>query len=78
MTTTAHYHYKLMEVQKKHWVNHAAIVGLGDYMALSIIDEIGSSTEKVIDEVSKQIPDEFPHKLADAIFAGMRAQCAKL
>lgn len=73
-----HYHYKLMEVQKKHWVNHAAIVGLGDYMALSIIDEIGSSTEKVIDQVSKQIPDEFPHKLADAIFAGMRAQCAKL
>lgn len=73
-----HYHYKLMDVQKKHWVNHAAIVGLGDNVALSIIDEIVSSTEKVIDEVSRQIPDAFPHKMADAIFAGMRAQCAKL
>jgi serine/threonine-protein kinase HipA len=73
-----HYHYKLMEVQTKHWVHHAAIVGLGDNVALSIIDEIVSGTKKVIDEVSRQIPDEFPHKMAEAIFAGMRAQCAKL
>lgn len=74
----AHYHYKLIEVQKKHWINHAAIVGLGDNVALSIIDEIVSGTEKVINEVAMQIPDEFPHQMADAIFAGMRAQCAKL
>lgn len=73
-----HYHYKLMEVQKKHWLNHAAIVGLGDNVAVSMIDEIVSRTDKVIDEVSRQIPDEFPHKMADAIFAGLRAQCARL
>lgn len=73
-----HYHYKLMEVQKKHWVNHAAIVGLGGNVALSIIEEIVSATEKVINDVAKQIPGGFPHHMADAIFAGMRAQCAKL
>ena len=73
-----HYHYKLMEVHKKHWLDHAAIVGLGAKVALSIIDEIVSNTDKVIAEVSRQIPDPFPHKMADAIFAGTRAQCVKL
>lgn len=71
--------YDLIEkIQRRHWMAQAQQVGLGAAAAEQLIEEIIESTEAVIDEVSKLLPDNFPMDLAEAIFTGMQRQCAKL
>ena len=36
------------------------------------------STESVIEEVAKLLPNDFPMDLAENIFNGMKKQCVKL
>jgi len=43
-----------------------------------LIKEIIGSTEKVIDAVTKLLPDNFPMDLAEDIFNGMKKQGARL
>lgn len=75
---TKDYHYRMKDVLRKHWISHADRTGLGQGAAEQMIQELTGNLDSVIDEVSRQIPDGFPLKVADTIFAGLRVQCAKL
>lgn len=71
-------HYLIENIQRRHWIAQAQQVGLGAVAAEQLIEEIFQSTDAVINEVSKLLPDNFPMDLAEAIFAGMKTHCAKL
>jgi len=71
-------HYLIEKIQRRHWVAQGQQVGLGAENVEQLIEEIIELTEAVIDEVSKLLPDNFPMDIADAIFSGMKKQCAKL
>jgi len=72
-------HYYLIEkIRRRHWIAQAQQVGLGADAAEQLIEEIIESTDAVINEVSKLLPDNFPMDLAEAIFSGMKKHCAKL
>jgi serine/threonine-protein kinase HipA len=71
-------HYLIEVIQRRHWIAQAQQVGLGAEAAEQLIEEITASTDAVINEVSKLLPDNFPADLAEAIFAGMKKHCAKL
>ena len=71
-------HYLIEKIQRRHWLAQAQQVGLGAAAAEQLIEEIIESTDAVINEVSKLLPDNFPMDLAEAIFGGMKKQCAKL
>lgn len=71
--------YYLMEkIQRRHWIAQAQQVGLGARAAEQAIAEIIEATEGVIEKAGRRLPDDFPADLAEAIFGGMRRQCASL
>jgi len=72
------HHYLIEMVQRRHWIAQAQQVGLGAAAAEQLIDEVVASTESVIDEVGRLLPDDFPMDVAEAIFSGMSSQSAKL
>lgn len=71
-------YYLIEKIQRRHWIAQARQVGLGAKAAEQLIEEIIESTDAVIDDVSKLLPDNFPMDLAVAIFSGMKKHCAKL
>lgn len=71
-------HYLIAKIQRRHWIAQAQQVGLGARAAEQLMAEVIEATEGVIEKASRRLPDDFPADLAEAIFAGMRKQCAAL
>ncbi len=71
-------YYLIDNIQRQHWTALAQQVGLGAEAATQLIEEIIESTDTVISEVNKLLPDSFPVDLAEAIFSGMKKHCARL
>ena len=71
-------YYLIEKIQRRHWIAQAQQVGLGAEAAEQLIEEVITSTEAVIDKVSKLLPANFPMDLAEAIFSGMKKHSAKL
>jgi len=71
-------YYLIEKIQRRHWIAQAQQVGLGAAAAEQLIEEIIGSTEAVIADVSRLLPDNFPMDLAEAIFSGMKKHCIKL
>jgi serine/threonine-protein kinase HipA len=71
-------HYLIEKIQRRHWIAQAQQVGLGAMAAEQLVEDVIKSTESVIDEVGKLLPDDFPMDVAEAVFSGMRKQSARL
>ena len=71
-------YYHLEDIQRRHWHNHAKIVGLGADVAEEMIEELVSQTDNVINQVTTQLPTSFPMDMANMIFEGIRQQCTTL
>jgi len=71
-------YYLIDKIQRRHWIAQAKQVGLGAAAAEQLIEKVIESTEPVIGEVGKLLPDDFPMDMAEAVFGGMRRQSAKL
>ncbi len=71
-------HYKIAEIQRRHWGEMARQVGLGERVAESMVEEVVAQTNGVVDAMQRMLPDDFPIDLADSILGGMQRQCKKL
>lgn len=71
-------HYRIAEIQRRHWGEMARQVRLAERVAKSIIEEILAKTNDVIDAMQQILPEQFPADLADSILGGMLHQCKKL
>jgi serine/threonine-protein kinase HipA len=71
-------HYLLNQIQRRHWIAQGQRVGFSAANVETMIDELTSRTDAVIDEVSAQLPVDFPMDVADAVFGGMRRLNRKL
>ncbi len=67
-------HYKLMDIQPRHWQYLALKSGIpGAWPAmLTLVEQAGAATEKVVNA----LPSAFPGETAEAILAGVRRQQA--
>lgn len=70
-------HYKLDEIKRRHWMATGKRNGLL-FEANEIVDEVIAQTPLVIEQVGTELPPEFPAKVADAIFAGLKQAAKKL
>jgi len=70
-------HYKLSEIQSRHFYTVAGKLGLGGEID-SIVEEILAETPKVISEVNAMVPTAFPQLVSDTIFSGLEASLEKL
>ncbi|ANN69154.1 type II toxin-antitoxin system HipA family toxin [Bordetella bronchialis] len=71
-------HYRLAEIRRRHWYTQAAEAGLDKSMVDDIIGELVEATEPAIEHAAALLPPGFPAHVADAVFAGLRAQRDKL
>ncbi|WP_318362983.1 type II toxin-antitoxin system HipA family toxin [Enterobacter sp.] len=71
-------YYQIYRIQKRHWINHGKLAGLGEQQIETMLDEIISVTPGVIDRVMALLPQTYPQELADSIFNGIRQQCRHL
>jgi len=70
-------HYKLKDIYPRHFSIVAGKLGLGGEID-SIIEEILAATPKVISNMEAILPPEFPQRVADSIFAGLKESAEKI
>jgi serine/threonine-protein kinase HipA len=73
----ANTHYRISEIQRRHFNLAAQRCGLGNDME-SIIAEVIDATPSVIDRAGASLPAAFPGKLFDTIASGVRKAAAQL
>lgn len=71
-------YYHLRQIQRRHWLNHATLVGLGEAAPEAIINELLSAVDGVVAAVEAQLPAGYPMDLAEAILQGMQKQRDRL
>ncbi|MRW91046.1 type II toxin-antitoxin system HipA family toxin [Duganella sp. FT80W] len=71
-------YYHLQQIQRRHWVDHAKLVGLGEVVAEGILNAVLLEAEEVVAMVQAQLPDGYPMDLAEAILQGMLRQLKRL
>lgn len=69
-------HWKLLEIQPRHWDSVAREAGLGD--AKELMEELFDQTPKVLQSVGNQLPKQFPPPVSEAIFTGINEQIKRL
>lgn len=70
-------HDAFRDVQRRHFNTMALKCSYGA-SAEPLIERLLEQTPRVIDQVSAQLPDRFPGKVAERIFKGLRNSAAKL
>ncbi|VVE77526.1 type II toxin-antitoxin system HipA family toxin [Pandoraea sputorum] len=64
-------HYRLREIQRRHFDAMAAKCYLGAGAA-SILDALLASVPQAIAEVASRLPPDFPERVAESIFSGLQ------
>jgi len=72
------HYYRIQQIQRRHFINHATEVGISADEADRLITEITSATESVVQKMYKILPDHYPKELADKILQGMLKQSQNL
>jgi serine/threonine-protein kinase HipA len=72
-----HTHYRLHDIQRRHFIETASRCGLGSGME-QIIDEVSGHSEAVLEQVGRTLPPGFPEDVFIALAEGLRASAATL
>ncbi|MYN38225.1 type II toxin-antitoxin system HipA family toxin [Duganella sp. FT109W] len=67
-------YYHLQQIQRRHWLNHAKLVGLGAAAAEAAIADVLSAVDGVVDSIATEIPTGFPADLVESILRGLVQQ----
>lgn len=65
-------HYKVLEIFRRHWEQTAKLCKFPSKDLEELIHEIQTSKDRVISEVQKQLPADFPAVVADSILEDLR------
>ena len=71
-------HYRMHDVQRRHWTAQAMHAGLGPAFAETLIEEVLREAPRVVDRVQVQLPNGFPADVADSILQGLLHQAQHL
>jgi len=71
-------YYLMSQIRRRHWLQHAGLVGLGHDLADAIIRDILDQVSDVIARVQSDIPGGFPEDVAQSIFQGMTMHANQL
>ena len=74
---TKNVHYRMDEIQRRHWNEVAKTNALGPDFE-GVINKITAMTPSVIETVALQLPADFPGRVSGPIFDGLLAQVNRL
>lgn len=69
-------HWKIKDILPRHWDAVAQRAGLGDARAL--ITEVVEQAPAAVEQAGRDLPANFPARVADSIFAGINEQLGRL
>lgn len=74
-------HYKMREIQRRHWVavgeRHGVITPDGR-SAQYVVDDLAQRAPRVVQTVREQLPANFPEQLANCVLDGVLSEAEKL
>jgi len=71
-------HYRLAQIVRRHWFEQGRQVGMTVDDVEAILAELAAATELAIGQTAAALPPGFPADVAEAVFAGLRAQVRRL
>lgn len=78
MSVGSHNHYKMADIQGRHFVQTAQKAGLPNYIAKEALDEIASIAEKGIQAVEKKLPPDFPADIHESVMRAIQSHLKSL
>lgn len=70
-------HYKLLDIQRRHFNSTARLIGLGQ-SAEPLITELLAATPMVISQIQSVTPSDFPRQVLDSVLAGLQKSAKRL
>ena len=67
-------HYRMDEIQARHFIETGKNAGLPDYIAKDALEEIFDVAEKAMQDVERKLPSDFPEEIHEAVFRGIRSR----
>jgi len=67
-------HYRMDEIQARHFIETGQNAGLPDYIAKDALEEILSSVKKAVDDVEKKLPSDFPEDIHASVIRGIKSR----
>lgn len=71
-------HYRVRDLQRRHFIESAKICRIDAEQMELIIDEVIADTPGVIDDVSNRLPTGFPQQVANSIFSGLQKRLSQI
>lgn len=71
-------HYRLDEIEGRHFVQTVKRARLPESLALDTLRDVAESADKAISAVEKELPSDFPEKIHAAVTKGLKERLAKL
>lgn len=67
-------HYKMEEIQGRHFIQTAKKAGLPDYIAREALEEISAMMEKAMQDVEQKLPADFPAEIHESVLRGVMSR----
>ncbi len=64
-------HYRWKGIQHRHWISTAGHARFLESTASAVLEDCLARVPKVIETVSRSLPDDFPAELSDSVFRGI-------
>ncbi len=71
-------HYKMDEIQGRHFIQTVQRAGLPEYIAKEALEEISSMAEKAMQDIEKKLPPGFPEEIHESVIRGMQSRLERL
>lgn len=73
-----HKHYKIDDIQGRHFVHTVQKAGLPDDIAKEAFEEIPSMTKKAMQSLEQKLPSGFPEEIHASVMRGMKLRLNSL
>lgn len=67
-------HYKIADIQRRHFIQTAKQAGLPDYIAQEALEEIFGMMGKAIQNLEEKLPSDFPEEIHASVLSAMKAR----
>ena len=78
MSVGSNNHYKMADIQGRHFVQTVQKAGLPEYIAKEALDEIGSAAEKAIQSLEENLSSNFPEEIHASVMKAVKARLRSL
>lgn len=78
MSVGSNNHYKMADIQGRHFVQTVQKAGLPDYIAQEALDEISSIADEAIKKIEAKLPNDFPMDIHESVLSAMKRRLSSI